>query len=45
MEKDKVFIKDPNKTYGIMEIVDGTLPMVEKAPEDTVNPFLTISFC
>src|SRR4030066_1251575 len=36
---DKVFIKDPNKTYGLMEIVDGTSPMVEKAPEDTVETF------
>jgi menaquinol-cytochrome c reductase cytochrome b/c subunit len=34
-----VFVKDPNKTYGIMEIVDGTSPMVEKAPEDTVETF------
>ena len=39
MEKDQVFIKDPNKTYGIMEIVDGTSPMVEKATEDTVESF------
>src|SRR4030043_260273 len=41
MEEDKqpVFIKDPNKTYGIMEIVDGTSPMVEKATEDTVESF------
>jgi len=41
MEKDqeKVFVKDPNKTYGLMEIVDGTSPMVEKAPEDTVDTF------
>ena len=36
---DKTFIKDPNKTYGLMEIVDGTSPMVEKAPEDTVESF------
>ena len=36
---EKVFIKDPNKTYGLMEIVDGTSPMVEKAPEDTVETF------
>ncbi|HSB07019.1 MAG TPA: menaquinol oxidoreductase [Thermodesulfobacteriota bacterium] len=36
---DKVFVKDPNKSYGIMEIVDGTSPMVEKAPEDTVETF------
>jgi menaquinol-cytochrome c reductase cytochrome b/c subunit len=33
------FIKDPNKTYGLMEIVDGTSRMVEKAPEDTVETF------
>jgi menaquinol-cytochrome c reductase cytochrome b/c subunit len=33
------FIKDPNKTYGLMEIVDGTSLMVEKAPEDTVETF------
>ncbi len=36
---DKVFIKDPNKTYGLMEIVEGTSRMVEKAPEDTVETF------
>ena len=36
---EKIFIKDPNKTYGIMEIVDGTSPMVEKATEDTVESF------
>jgi menaquinol-cytochrome c reductase cytochrome b/c subunit len=34
-----IFIKDPNKTYGLMEIVEGTSPMVEKAPEDTVETF------
>jgi hypothetical protein len=38
-EKQPVFIKDPNKTYGLMEIVDGTSPLVEKAPEDTVDTF------
>ena len=36
---DKFFVKDPNKTYGLMEIVDGTSPRVEKAPEDTVETF------
>ncbi|OGP62529.1 MAG: hypothetical protein A2170_10985 [Deltaproteobacteria bacterium RBG_13_53_10] len=36
-EDDKVFVKDPNKTYGLMEIVDGTSPMVQKAPEGTVS--------
>jgi menaquinol-cytochrome c reductase cytochrome b/c subunit len=41
MEKDSrpAFVRDPNKTYGLMEIVDGTSPMVEKAPEDTVETF------
>ncbi len=38
-KKQPLFTKDPNKTYGIMEIVDGTSPMVEKAPEDTVESF------
>jgi menaquinol-cytochrome c reductase cytochrome b/c subunit len=31
-----VFPKDPKKTYGLMELVKGTSPMVEKGPEDTV---------
>src|SRR5512139_338873 len=41
MENDSqpTFVKDPNKTYGLMEIVDGTSPMVEKVPEDTVETF------
>ena len=41
LEKDQqpTFIRDPNKTYGLMEIVEGTSPMVEKAPEDTVETF------
>ncbi len=41
MEENKQlsFVKDPSKTYGIMEIVDGTSPMVEKATEDTVESF------
>ncbi|MFB3884727.1 MAG: menaquinol oxidoreductase [Thermodesulfobacteriota bacterium] len=38
-DDDRIFIKDPNKTYGIMEIVDGTSPLVEKTPEDTVETF------
>jgi len=36
---ESVFVKDPNKTYGLMEVVEGTSPMVEKAPEDTVETF------
>jgi hypothetical protein len=41
MNKDNqpTFIKDPNKTYGLMEIVEGTSPMVEKTPEDTIESF------
>ena len=38
-DKQPAFIKDPNKTYGLMEIVDGTSPMVEKAPEETIESF------
>jgi hypothetical protein len=38
-DKEKIFVKDPNKTYGLMGIVEGTSPMVEKAPEDTVDTF------
>jgi len=38
-EQEKIFIKDPNKTYGLMEIVEGTSSMVEKAPEDTEETF------
>ena len=36
---DKIFIKSPDKTYGLMEIVEGTSRMVEKAPEETVETF------
>jgi menaquinol-cytochrome c reductase cytochrome b/c subunit len=38
-EQEKIFVKDPNKTYGLMEIVEGTSPMVEKGPEDTLDTF------
>jgi hypothetical protein len=38
-EQEKTFIKDPNKTYGLMEIVEGSSPIVGKAPEDTVETF------
>ncbi len=37
--REKIFSKDPNKTYGLMEIVDGTSPMVEKRVEETVDTF------
>ena len=32
-----VFPKGPGKTYGLMELVNGTSPMVDKGPEDTVT--------
>ncbi len=35
-ETQKMFPKDPRKTYGLVELVKGTSPMVEKGPEDTV---------
>lgn len=35
-ETQEVFPKDTRKTYGLMELVKGTSPMVEKGPEDTV---------
>lgn len=38
-QKQKIFSKDPDKTYGLMEIVNGTSPMVEKRVEDTVETF------
>lgn len=35
-EVQEVFPRDPSRTYGLMELVKGTSPMVEKGPEDTV---------
>ncbi len=32
----EIFPKDSQKTYGLMALVKGTSPMVEKGPEDTV---------
>ena len=33
---EQVFPKGTGKTYGLVELVEGTSPMVEKGPEDTV---------
>ncbi len=38
-DNSKNFERSPDKTYGVMEIVDGTSPMLDKAPEDTVETF------
>ncbi len=35
-ETQEVFPKDSRKTYGLMELVKGTSPMVEKGPDGTV---------
>ncbi|MDD5434740.1 MAG: cytochrome B6 [Nitrospira sp.] len=32
----EVFPKNPKKTYGLMELVKGTSPIVNKEPEDTI---------
>ncbi|NIQ40405.1 MAG: menaquinol oxidoreductase [Proteobacteria bacterium] len=42
--KDEVFEKAPDKTYGLMELVDGTSPLVEKKPEDLIDtcPFYIV---
>ncbi|MAE10361.1 MAG: hypothetical protein QGI51_00395 [Dehalococcoidales bacterium] len=39
MSKDpgELFPKDSKKSYGLMELVKGTSPMVDKGPEDTVT--------
>jgi quinol-cytochrome oxidoreductase complex cytochrome b subunit len=36
VKTDHVFPKDPDKTYGLMELVRGTKPTVGKTPDDTV---------
>ncbi len=38
-EKETIFPRDPDKTYGLMELVQGTSPMLDKGPEDTVLSF------
>lgn len=35
-ERTEILPKDTRKTYGLMALVKGTSPMVEKGPEDTV---------
>ncbi|MFB0507528.1 MAG: menaquinol oxidoreductase [Thermodesulfobacteriota bacterium] len=36
-KEEKVFEKAPDKTYGLMELVEGTSPLVEKKPEDLID--------
>ncbi len=35
-EKEEIFPKDPDKTYALMEVVEGTSFHVDKGPENTV---------
>lgn len=35
----QIFPADPSKTYGLMELAQGTSPLVAKEPEDTVMTF------
>lgn len=39
-----IFPPDPRKTYGLMEVVKGRTPMVDRGPEDTLSawPHLTL---
>lgn len=39
MKDNQIFPKDPEKTYGLMEIVKGTSVQVEKKPEDTEETY------
>jgi len=36
-KEEGAFEKAPDKTYGLMELVEGTSPLVEKKPEDLVD--------
>ena len=38
-DKGKIFPADPDKTYGLMALVKGETPLVEKEPEDTVMTY------
>ncbi len=35
--EEGIFEKAPDKTYGLMELVEGTSPLVEKRPEDLID--------
>jgi hypothetical protein len=38
-QNPQIFPVDPDKTYGLMELAQGTSPLVAKEPEDTVMTF------
>lgn len=39
IQNPEIFPKDPRKTYGLVELMRGTSPMVDRGPEDTVFSF------
>ncbi len=43
IEQEKRFSRGPEKTYGLMELVRGTSPLVGKGPEDTVFSFPVVA--
>lgn len=43
-DKGRIFPADPDKTYGLMAVVKGESPQVEKEPEDTVMTYPHLLF-
>ncbi|MCE7874975.1 DUF4405 domain-containing protein, partial [bacterium CPR1] len=39
IQNPEIFPKDPRKTYGLVELMRGTSPLVDHGPEDTVFSF------
>ena len=39
IQNTEIFPKDPRKTYGLVELMRGTSPLVDHGPEDTVFSF------
>ena len=37
IREEEIFPRNPNKTYGLMEIVKGSSPRVDRGPEDMVS--------
>ncbi len=44
IDKGKIFPADPDKTYGLMALVKGETPQVEKEPEDTIMTYPYLLF-
>ena len=37
IREEEIFPRNPNKTYGLMELVKGSSPRVDRGPEDMVS--------